>query len=376
MVGQWDCRSASQRLCDRLLKGRGDRESLVVSDVPPELSTRDPVSMNTDQQIGDLRELEARFLAAPTLELAKEMIDLRIQGGPQATGGKINWTEQHDNRFGEVTGLPEIAAAELSVEALRAGILGKGGLIVRNVMNEQTVAHFRGCIEKSLSSPVRLGHSQPGLEQGDAWFRRSPKVEGGAQGPARVRGGDLSATAGSVWAVDAPRTAADLIAFYQRMSLDTLLTEYFNEPALLSVRKWVLRCVPPMKGGNKGWHQDGRFMGEGIRTVNLWIALSDCGEGMPAPGLELHADNRRVIHETGTQGAFFDWTVGPELVAELEREAPIVCPTFRAGDAIFFDHFSLHRTGEGPEDSQSRYAVESWFFAASTAPAKQQPLLF
>ena len=61
-------------------------------------------------------------------------------------------------------------------------------------------------------------------------------------------------------------------------------------------------------------------MGSGIRSVNLWVAVSDCGPGTSAPGLELVADNRRIIHETGTQGAFFDWTVGHELVAELQQQ--------------------------------------------------------
>ena len=155
-----------------------------------------------------------------------------------------------------------------------------------------------------------------------------------------------------------------------------MLHDYFNEAAVLSVRKWVLRSVPPMKGGNKGWHQDGRFMGQDIKSINLWVALSECGEGAKAPGLELVADNRRQIHETGTHGAWLDWTVGPELVEEIAQDRPVVCPYFQPGDAIFFDHYCLHRTAEGPNDTLSRFALESWFFAESRAPAKQQPVLF
>ena len=95
-----------------------------------------------------------------------------------------------------------------------------------------------------------------------------------------------------------------------------------------------------------------------------------------APGLELVADNRRQIHETGTHGAWFDWTVGPELVEKIAQDRPVVCPYFQPGDAIFFDHYCLHRTAEGPNDTLSRFALESWFFAESRAPAKQQPVLF
>ena len=110
-----------------------------------------------------------------------------------------------------------------------------------------------------------------------------------------------------------------------------MLHDYFNEAAVLSVRKWVLRSVPPMKGGNKGWHQDGRFMGQDIKSINLWVALSECGEGAKAPGLELVADNRRQIHETGTHGAWLDWTVGPELVERNRTRPTANLPLFPAG---------------------------------------------
>ena len=170
-----------------------------------------------------------------------------------------------------------------------------GALIVRNLMDNQTASALRDCIDRGLESPVRLG--KVGNQEGapDPWFRRSPLIATGAQGPARVRGGDLSPQSGSIWGVDAPMAAADLIAFYDRLGLRDILAAYFNEEALLSVRKWVLRCVPAMKGGNKGWHQDGRFMGADIRTVNLWIALSDCGSDMAAPELQLVRSSSQVV---------------------------------------------------------------------------------
>ena len=161
------------------------------------------------------------------------------------------------------------------------------------------------------------------------------------------------------------------------LGLVQVVGPHFGEPAVLSVRKWVLRCVEPDNGAESGWHQDGRFLGdESIRTVNLWIALSDCGDGADAPGIEIVAANDREIYPTGTHGAVFDWIVGQELVDELGQTRPVVCPRFAAGDAIFFDHYNLHRTGFGLSHSENRYAVESWFFAGSTAPTKQQPLLF
>lgn len=320
-----------------------------------------------------LLHLQERFRADELLEQAAEMIDLRILGGRKLPVDPVPWSLDHDDRFKAEVGFPEINRSQLSAAALKAGIFGKGGIIVRGLMDGDTVNNFKACISHSLKSPQRFSEDQ---SEGDSWFRRSEYVAKGSEGPARIRGGDLSSDHGSVWAVDSPITAAKLVDFYAELGLREMLHDYFNEAAVLSVRKWVLRSVPPMKGGNKGWHQDGRFMGQDIKTINLWVALSECGEGTECPGLELVADNRRQIHETGTHGAWLDWTVGPELVNEIAQDRPLVCPYFKPGDAIFFDHYCLHRTAEGPNDTLSRFALESWFFAESRAPAKQQPVLF
>jgi len=64
-------------------------------------------------------------------------------------------------------------------------------------------------------------------------------------------------------------------------------------------------------------------------------------------------------------GARLDWTVGPDLVAELAQECPMVRPHFEAGDALFFDHLSLHRTGHAANQSRNRHALESWFYTRS-----------
>jgi len=321
----------------------------------------------------ELRRLQDVWESNPSSDLAAQMIDLRMQGGQLSRDALVDWPTEHDNRFEGQGNFPEINTTELNPAALKAGVLGKGAVIVRGFMRNDTVAMLKHCIDATLRCPGRLG-AQESASRSEAWFHRSSRVAGG---PARIRGGELSPESGSVWAVDSPMTASHLIDFYSQMGLRETLFAYFNEEALLSVRKWVLRKAPPTKGPPfKGWHQDGRFMGDDIRSLNLWIALSECGTGTAAPGLELLANNCRRIYPTGTHGAMLDWTVGPELIDELKRSSPVVCPYFEAGDAIFFDHYSLHRTAEGPNDSLPRYAVESWFFAASTAPAKQQPLLF
>jgi hypothetical protein len=311
-------------------------------------------------------------------ELAQRLIDLRIEAFPRMQWPEPHpdWPPAHDNRFADVEGFPEITAAELDVEALKAGIIGRGGLIVRGLMDDSELREtMRQNIDRTLNARMVGAEENPETGIGsDPWYQRCPSVKGG---PAQFRGGTRYTNIGSVWTVDSPPSAFQLIEFFRELDLAGLLHSYFSEAAVLSVRKWVVRCAAPNNGASSGWHQDGRFLGDpNIRAANLWIALTDCGGDADAPGMEMIAGHERKIFETGTRGAPFDWTVGPELVDELAQTTPVQCPRFNAGDAIFFDHYTLHRTGFGLDHTQNRYALESWFFAGSTAPQKQQPVVF
>lgn len=307
-------------------------------------------------------------------KLVQSLVDLRIEAYDQLSWPvpDIEWPPAHDNRYADVEGFPEVDASELNVEALKAGVLGRGGLIVRGMMDEQTRDIMRANIDRTLAARMEASDDES-MESDSPWYHRCSSVKGG---PVQFRGGQRYTNIGSVWSVDSPPTAFQLIHFFRRAGIPELLTQYFHEEPVLSVRKWVVRCAAPNNGASSGWHQDGRFLGNpDIRSANLWITLTDCGGDADAPGLELVPGHERKIFETGTRGAPFDWTVGPELVDELAEETPVICPRFNAGDAIFFDHYNLHRTGFGVDHTQNRYALESWFFAGSNAPKKQQPIV-
>lgn len=270
--------------------------------------------------------------------------------------------------------LAEIDATGLDARVLADAVLGGGGLIVRGLMDRQRVQRMREHIDAALRAR-RAAHGDGDSRLDSSHYRRSPHVVGGPQQFWAGDDGERYADIGSLWAADCPVAAQYMAEFYRDIGLPALLRECLGEEAVLSVKKWVLRKVAPKTEGQSGWHQDGRFLGDGIRSVNLWVALSDCGGDSAAPGMEIVADQRKRIHETGTRGAMFDWVVGPELVQELARETPVRVPRFAPGDALFFDHYNLHRTQCCERQTALRYAVESWFFAASRAPAKQMPLL-
>ena len=71
----------------------------------------------------------------------------------------------------------------------------------------------------------------------------------------------------------------------------------------------------------------------------------------------------------------FDWSVSPDIVDDVAREAPVVTPGFRAGDALLFDHLLLHRTAVEPGMTRERFAIETWHFAPSSYPEGQIPVV-
>lgn len=307
--------------------------------------------------------------------LEQRIIDLRIEAFDAMDWPRpeASWPPTPNGQFNNAPGLPEITPKEFNVSNLRSGILEAGGLIVRGLMKPDLVQTMRDNIDNTLLArrDIAAGTADEDAEQ---WYARSSQVAGGPVQFGSL-GGEKYTDAGSVWSADSPRTAFELIEYYREIGLPQMLFEYFGEASVLSVKKWVLRKVKPNNGNKAGWHQDGRFLGDGIRTVNMWIALSDCGGDADAPGMDIVAGPDKTIYETGTHGAHFDWTVGQGLVDKLGESAPVLNPRFYAGDALFFDHYNLHRTGFGIDHSKDRYALESWFFAASLAPLKQGPVV-
>ena len=105
-------------------------------------------------------------------------------------------------------------------------------------------------------------------------------------------------------------------------------------------------------------------MGDDIRSINVWIALTRCGHGQDAPGLDVVSRRLDRIVETGTDGARLDWTVGHGM-AERVADGRLLRPVFEPGDALIFDHMYLHRTQSDGGTTRDRYAVEAWFAAPS-----------
>ena len=261
--------------------------------------------------------------------------------------------------------LPEIPAAELDGSQLVRGVRGHGALLVRGLFPEAACRHMRNSIDAALAA-----FEGSGAGSAESWHVPLSDLAGDPLSPV-YRANGYQVFDGQVSVADTPLAAGYILQQYRDMGLPGLVGEYLGVRPALSLEKWTLRRVPPTT--NSSWHQDGAFLGEGVGTLNMWVALSECGES--ASGLDLVARRFDRIVPTGTDGAYFDWDVSPAEVERARGDSPIVSPVFAPGDAVFFDHFLLHRTGLAPNMTRDRYALESWFFDPQRFPPRYAGLL-
>jgi len=301
-------------------------------------------------------------------KVERELVLLRHRAfasiGPTASSDP--WPVRVEDRFAADGSPPEVEAAALTVDDLRSGLQHHGCLVVRGLLGASHVELLRSDIDRALRAAEAHADGAPANETAPWWVPFRPTEEYSLGG-----GRKWIWEQGSIWAVDSPRAMFDLLEVFREIGLDALVAAYLGEPPALSVKKCTLRRVPADTGTN--WHQDGAFLGDGIRTLNVWIALSPCGQD--APSLDVVAAPMAEIVETGTDGAAFDWSVGEPAVERVRGTTPVVRPRFEPGDAMLFDDMFLHRTGVSPGMTQDRYTVESWFFAPSTYPVAQVPVV-
>ena len=269
-------------------------------------------------------------------------------------------------------GLPVTSPGALDSEAIRAALLTYGCLHIPGLVDEQRVEELKVGIDRVFDSCQRYEEAEEAADDagpaGDEWY------EPFKPGPGYTLGGGRkwNRSGGAIWAADSPRMSFELTDTFDRLGMRDLIGDYLGERPALSMNKSVLRRARPGKGG-ADWHQDGAFLGPDIRSLNIWLSLSHCGEN--APGMDVIPRRLDGIVETGGEGANFDWSVGHGDAERAAGEAGIVRPLFAPGDALLFDHVFLHRTASEPTMTETRYAIESWFFAPSAYPDQQVPLV-
>ncbi len=127
----------------------------------------------------------------------------------------------------------------------------------------------------------------------------------------------VSAT-GSIWAADSPRLMFDMLDMFERVGLREVITGYLGERPAISVNKCTLRKVDASAG--TAWHQDGAFLGDGVRALNVWMSLSRLRTST-RPASTSSRDGSTTSSATGTEGAIFEWSVADQVAREAAGEA-------------------------------------------------------
>jgi hypothetical protein len=278
---------------------------------------------------------------------------------------RADWPPVYDDPFPKYEGLPELPATGLDVAHLGGGIIHHGGLIVRGLLSPQESKYFVNGIDKAMAARDAGGEDDSAYDS--CWYSQFPVPGSSTSGVARA----WLRSVGVLLIADSPRLLFDLIEMLKGKGIDSLLQAYLGERPVMSVGKSASHRVSVKDAID--WHQDGAFLGRDIRAVNLWIALTECG--VDSPGLDVIPRRLSGIVQTGKNGAAFDWSVGHEGAMRAAEGRSIVSPHFKPGDAVFFDQLLLHRTGIGSSMTRERWAIETWFFAPSTYPMEQGPLV-
>lgn len=322
------------------------------------------------------RELDAEGRPAEALDLLRQAnrerrdaeveehivrLQHRVAQTLEATPPASNWPPSLPDPFPEVRGRPpEVSRYQLSAAVLGGAIQHHGALLVRGLVQDPGLERLQLDLQQAFESRRAREEGAP-PEVTTPWFRdwvgpsgRNPDF--GWENYLRI--------------AESPRAMFDLHEVLRETGLVNVLTEHLQERPVVSLNKCAFRRSPAGRKEVPDYHQDGRFLGESVRTVDLWLALSDCGAD--APSLDLLP--RRIDHvlETG-KGAWFWWTVNWRTVNEIAGDTPPTRLRLCAGDALLFDHLCLHRTGTSRDMTQDRLSIECWFFAPSSYPDDHVP---
>jgi hypothetical protein len=348
--------------------------STTVEAEPPTEQAQEALAA-ADSLAGEGRSLDAVELLTEAnrrerdFELEKRLVRLRNQAYEELDRSPTEapWAEEGPGERDSAEELPAVGRDELTPELVRDRILRYGCTYVPGLIPRERALQLAEGIEHSFE--VAAAHKDDPRADAPPWFYPWQYVDDKLRlGQTRtfVRDG------GGVWTVESPRVMFDFLETLDEAGLRSLIRDYLGERPALTLKKSTLRKTTPLPMAD--WHQDGAFLGDDIRTINLWLCLSDCGDD--APGLDLVPRRFDRVLETGSGGAAFNWSIGDGTVEEAREDVPVLRPIFEPGDALLFDELFLHRTATDDTMTRTRYAIETWFFAPSLYPGDQIPFVW
>jgi hypothetical protein len=310
--------------------------------------------------------LAAAYRADADPALAIRLVDLRQRAARSFQPGPARspWPPGYGDPFPQVSGrLPETDVADLTPDVLGGAVAHHGALIVRGVFDEGQVSRTVEAIDRARTWRDRGAADA----LGSGWYRAFPNGDR-RDGVLRQR----VAAFGGAWLADSPVTTAQVLDDLASVGVIDAVVGHLGERPFFSLQKSTLRRMPA-KDRIIAWHQDGSFLDAGVRTMNVWLALSRCGGDYPSPALEVIP--RRIPDILPVKGRPTPYAISFDLVDEIASGTPAIRPEFGPGDALMFDERFLHRTYVNRSMTEDRYALECWFFAPSHHSTGYLPFL-
>jgi hypothetical protein len=319
----------------------------------------------TDELRAEIERLTAANHERRDVDTDRRLLWLRHVAGVRALDVAVAGAEfaaPDGDALPAAGGLPELRRADVTPGVLRAGILRDGCVLVRGLIDREAARRFAQRIDRGFAECGRYLSGEESAEGYYEEFRPQLRSKG-------VLGREWIQESGGLLAADSPTLAFEMLELLRVAELAPLVDAYFGEPSLISAHKTTLRKASPSVPG--AWHQDGSFMGA-VRSLNLWLSLSRCGD--VAPGLDLVPRRLDYLVQTQTDEALLEIAVSGRKAEEAAGDTPIIRPIFEPGDALFFDEMFLHQTGVDPSMPNPRFAIENWFFGSSSFPADYAPV--
>ena len=267
------------------------------------------------------------------------------------------------------SGLPEADLAGLTPEAVHAAIHTHGSLLVPGAVTRQQAGDLTAAIEAAFAAATATTRAADDDDRPPSSWWSQLELDA----PQKMSlGRKWVWGAGGVLLCDSPRVMFDLLSLYDDLGLRSLVAGYLGTRPVLSGNKCTLRRVTLDTNGS--WHQDGAFLGSGIRAVNIWLTLTDCG--VDAPGLDVVPHRFDGIVETGSDGSYFDWAASDDVVRGAAGRDGVA-----ASEVLGGRHADLRRPVPAPHrgrsgDDHDRHAIEMWSFAADAYPSGHVPLVW
>jgi hypothetical protein len=357
----------------------------------PDLAGTDPTAADSSarrdralahESAGRMRDAISEWTALNRIEadpwIESHLVDLRcdprtIAADYDADAGlpADQWPRQLADPFPDITDRPpEIQADQLTMEVLGGAILHHGCLLVRGLFSRERADELRATIDQAFAgrqqhvAGVPSDRTTPWYVPCGPWDAAEPKAANGVR--------NYNDTCKAVHVADSPRALFQVFEALASTNVVSVINEYLGERALLSVRKTMIRRVPP--DAKPAFHQDGTFMGVDTRAVDIWVALTECGDGTDAPGLSVLPKRLNGSARPDAVGPLVP--LNPAELAEVADGTPVVRPHCQPGDALLFDELCLHANGgDRPGLARDRYALEAWMFAPSGKPGHYIPIL-